>query len=260
MSETARTTASIAKVSTDAGLRRATVLSLIAIPAIFLGFYGVHGGMPWDYSLTYVSESNPGLAGFLYGGDPLRVYTNIFYNIGYLVPGLVNEQGNWVGYHLVYSLLWAAKGILVLNLCRLLDLRSLIAAPAAVIAVAHGSDISIGHVGQLNQFGIIFWTLLSMCCFLGFLRCKGLSGYALLLLATALTYLALWSYEGTLFGLVLYPVLFIWVTGAWRRWSSCRRCVRHYASDHLFSPNCDPADLAEDRQLLSGNRHAARHP
>ena len=199
-------------------LQRAAVLAVIAIPAIFLAFYGVHGGMPWDYSLTYVSELTPGLEGFLYG-DPLRIYTNVFYNVGYLLPGLVHAQGSWVGYHVVYALLWAAKGLLVLWLSSLFDLPMVIGAPAAVIAVAHGSDISIGHVGQINQFGIIFWTLLSMCCFLYFLRHKGFSRYVLLLVAIGSSYFGLWSYEGTLFGLLVYPALFNWVAGRWKDWS-----------------------------------------
>jgi hypothetical protein len=205
--------------STDLKLRRATILCAIAIPTIFFAFYGVHGGMPWDYSLTYVSESTPGLAGFLYG-DPLRVYTNLFYNVGYLLPGLVDAQGSWAGYHIVYALLWAAKGILVLCLCYLLDLPLVIAAPAAVIAVAHGSDVSIGHVGQINQFGIVFWTLLSMCCFLGFLRSQRFTGAVLLVVAASASYFGLWSHEATLFDLLAYPILFIWATGRFRRRSA----------------------------------------
>ena len=40
--------------------------------------------MAWDYSLVYVSESTPGLAGFLYQGDNLRVFINLLFNVGYL--------------------------------------------------------------------------------------------------------------------------------------------------------------------------------
>jgi hypothetical protein len=199
-------------------LGRAVIVFLIAIPALFLAFYGVRGGMPWDFSLVYVSESTPGLAGFLYGSDPLRIYTNIFYNVGYLLPGMVHAQGSWVGYHLIYAILWSTKGVLVLWLCYLFGLRLAVAAPAAVIAVAHGSDLSIGHVGQINQFGIVVWTLLSMCCFVSFLQHKGFGRYVLLLIAIVSSYLGLWSYEGTLFGLLAYPILFIWVTGCWREW------------------------------------------
>ena len=91
-----------------------------------------------------------------------------------------------------------------------------IGAPAAVIAVTHGSDFSIGHVGQINQFGIIFWTLLSMCCFLYFVRHRGFSRYVLLLAAAVSSYFGLWSYEGTLFGLLAYPALFVWANERWR--------------------------------------------
>ena len=60
------------------GVKLSGVAAVSVIPGIFLVFYGVHGGMPWDFSLTYLSEINPGLEGFFYRGDPLRVYTNVF--------------------------------------------------------------------------------------------------------------------------------------------------------------------------------------
>ena len=200
----------------DTRTRAAALFVVAAIPVVYLFTYGVYGGMPWDYSLTYVSESTPGLKGFLYLPDLLRVYTNVFYNVGYLLSEAMGVQGSWFGYHLIYCMLWVAKGLLVFWLCSLFELGTVIASSAAIVATLHGSDVSIGHVGQINQFGIVVLALLSMCCFLGYLRRKGILRYGLLLIATGASYFALWSHEATLFGLLAYPILFIWITGAWR--------------------------------------------
>lgn len=184
---------------------------IFGIPAVLFTFYGIFGGMPWDYSLTYLSESQPGWQGFLYHGDSLRIYTNVFYHIGYWISKISGQTGSWVGYHLIYCMLLAGKGLLVFLICRLLNLREELSALAAVISLLHGSDSSLGHVGQLNQFGIVVWVLLSMCAFLLFLKQQNRGRYVWLGMAPLFSYLALWSYEGTLVGLLLYPILFLWV-------------------------------------------------
>jgi hypothetical protein len=164
--------------------------------------------MPSDYTLVYVSESNPGLEGFLYRADPLRIYMNVFYHVGYHISRLLGVDGSWVGYHLVYAVLWGVKGALVYWLCRLLDLNRVIAGAATAVALLHGSDLSIGLVGQINQYGIAFWSLLSLCLYLWFLRSSHWVRFASLAGAVLSSYFALWSQEATLFGLLAGPSLF----------------------------------------------------
>jgi hypothetical protein len=186
-----------------------TLILLIGVPAIFFAAYGVHGGMPWDYSLVVLSEDNPGWAGFLYPGDPLRKFTNLFYHFSFLLTKALGLQGDWLGYHAVSMLLLSAKGFLTWCLCRGLRLGNTIGMVAAAVTVLHGSDTSFGHVGQLNQSGIVFFSLLSMCCFLEALSRPGWRGALLLIVSAAASYLALWSHEATLFGLLAFPPLFV---------------------------------------------------
>jgi hypothetical protein len=50
------------------GLLLTAAFTVTAVPLLLLAFYGIHGGMPWNYSLVAISERNPGLDGFLYRG------------------------------------------------------------------------------------------------------------------------------------------------------------------------------------------------
>src|ERR1700752_5191579 len=81
-------------------------------PVFLFVAFGLHAGMPWDYSLVYISDSTHGLAAFLYDGDNLRIFTNVFYNVGYWISILLGLQGSFVGYHVIYALLWSAVGVL----------------------------------------------------------------------------------------------------------------------------------------------------
>jgi hypothetical protein len=201
------------------GLVFVTMATIIGVPALFFVGYGRYGGMPWDFQLVWVSESNPGPWGALYVYDTLRLYTNLFYHVGYHISRLAGVDGDWIGLHAIYALLWTAKGLLVYWLCRVLDLNVVIASLSAVFAILHGSDTSIGHVGQLNQYGVAYWSLLSMCLFAIFVRDKLLLA---LVGSVATTHLALWSHEAALFGIWIAPAL---ICTLMRRWVGRREIV-----------------------------------
>jgi hypothetical protein len=173
-------------------------------PLLLFAAYGVHGGMPWDYSLVQISEANPGLNGFLYQGDNLRIFTNVSYHLGYLISRLIGLDGSFVGYHMVYAILWLARGALVYAICAELKLGQRVALAAAAISVFHGADLSIGHVGQLQQFANVVWALFAIWLFTIFLTRHSWSA---LLGSTAFGVLATWSYEGCLIGLLIAPFL-----------------------------------------------------
>jgi hypothetical protein len=199
-------------------LRVATIAVIVGVPMLLLAAYGIGGGMPWDFSLVALSEEYRGLAGFTAYGllNPQRMYTNIFYHLAYLLDGFLGITGSWFGYHAVFALLLSVRGALVFWLARLLDLNVGLASAAAAIAVLHGSDTSIGHVGELNSFGMTLFVLLSMCLFLSFLKLAGVGRWLLLFGVTASSYLALWTHEASLFGLAAYPMAF---TVMYRRFS-----------------------------------------
>jgi hypothetical protein len=188
----------------------AACTSIWLIPFCYFVFFGQINGMPWDYSLVYVSESNPGLSGILYSGDPLRVYTNVFYHAGYHLSKLLRSDGGWIGYHLIYAILWSGRAILIYIISRQMRLPRTVCLIASLLTVVHGSDTSIGHVGQINQLGLAVWTLLAFLFLLRFATANHsfYLRYAIdLPLSMGAAYFGLWSHEAALFGLMAAPVL-----------------------------------------------------
>jgi hypothetical protein len=184
------------------------------IPFCYFVFFGQISGMPWDYGQVYMVESNPGLSGMLYNGDPLRIYTNVFFYAGYYVSKLLQYDGGWIGYHLIYAILWSGRAILIYIISRQIRLPRTVCLAASLLTVVHGSDDSIGHVGQINQLGLTVWTLLAFVFTFRFATANHsiLFRYTIdLPLSMAAAYLGLWSHEVALFGLLAIPILVLFL-------------------------------------------------
>lgn len=196
--------------------QRAALAVACLLPFCYFAFFSKIGGMPWDYSLVYVSETTPGIKGALYLADPLRVYTNIFYHAGYYLSKALGSYGGWIGYHLIYAALWSARSILIYLISRRMNLPIIVCIIASLFTSIHGSDTSIGHVGQINQFGVTLWVLLSFY-FLQLFAAPGNTALRVchLLLSMLTAYLALWSHEASLLGLIAAPV-FVLVLAGWK--------------------------------------------
>jgi hypothetical protein len=168
-------------------------------------------GMSWDTTLVYASETSSFWDGFRYEFDPLRIYTSFFYQVGYLISDFSGLDGDYVGYYIIYGLLWLARGALVyLILRRLFPQFVLFPFLVAILVLTHASDHALKMIGQTNQFGMIFWMLLALYLLLLAMTTSSRVRRVVSLLGSLLAaYLCLWSYESPLFVLLVVPVLFI---------------------------------------------------
>ena len=175
--------------------------------------YTLFSGLGYETAFPYMSETGKTLlSGFLYRGDPLRIHTNTFYHLAYLLGEAAGVGGSFVPYQIVYAALWWARGFLVFLLVRKFFPREVLAAfVAGAIVIVHASDRALQWVGQMNQFGFIFWMLLA---------CYGLTNAAedgrslasvraWALLASVFCYMSLWSYESQLLLIMLFPVALV---------------------------------------------------
>jgi hypothetical protein len=189
------------------------LLPLLWLPVV------AHTGMAWDTTIVYRTETTSTLQGFLYPAAPLRIYTDVFYQLSYLLGGLFGQAGSWVPFHVVYAMLWWARGLVVYMIAaRLLPAYRPFASLAGALAILHGSDKQLNLIGQLDQLGMIFWMLLAVYLFVRALQARTASRrWTWLALAEAAAYLCLWSYEAPLFILLAIPPIFLTVRFGWSR-------------------------------------------
>jgi hypothetical protein len=169
--------------------------------------FGTRNGMPYETAFPYASETTSWFDGFFYRADDLRPYTSVFYHLSYLISEATGHTGSFLAYQLVYAGLWFGRGVLVfLILAALFNRTSLIAYLGGALTIAHASDEALNWVGQMNQFGMIFWLLLSLWLFVRSLLSSSV-GRSLAWMAGALVAarLCLWSYESPLFIMILVP-------------------------------------------------------
>lgn len=202
---------------------RATLLaaSVYAILVLFMwGPVGPTNGMPYETSFPYMSETSSWVEGFFYRADPLRTHTNFFYHVSYLLGYVLGIKGSFLPYQLVYATLWWARGALVfLILMRLLPSYVFFNYLVGALVLVHAADGALQWVGQLNQFGYIFWMLLSFYCFvIGYQNPKWFPALAASGLSILFLYMSLWSYESQLFLLAISP----WIVVLGRRRLSWR--------------------------------------
>jgi len=199
---------------------RAAATAAIAYLLIVLcmwGIFALSSGMPYETTFPYVSENSSGLHGFI-NVDPLRPHTNTFYHLSYLLGEAFGGNGSFAPFQIVYAILWWARGFLLfLILRRLLPRSPQLAYMVGALAIVHASDLALQWVGQMNQFGFIFWMLLAFYLFLVAIDSgRSRAAAVFLLFAAACQYMSLWSYESGLFIILLLPlgVLFArWPTG-----------------------------------------------
>lgn len=170
------------------------------------GLFGMERGLNHELAFPVNSMRSPGWEGFLYTADPLRSVMNIFYHLSYLLSG---NSGGYGAYQIVYGVLWWARGLLVFLIFRRVWPSSpVFAFVAGAMAIVHASDGAINWVGQLNQFGMMFWLALAVYLFVeASCRQRFTSTAALLLLSLVPLGLSLWSYESQIFIVLTIPFL-----------------------------------------------------
>ncbi len=198
-------------------IRLSRPLGAVLVSCLYLGLvlllwlpFGTRNGMPYETLFAYTSETTSFWHGFFYS-DPLRPYTSIFYNLGYHLSIVLGRGGSFVGFQLVYAFLWWGRGVLAfLIVDALFPRRRLLSALVGVLVIVHASDHATNWVGQMNQYGMIFWTLLSIYLLVLAFKATGAAAtVALTVGAMVATRLALWSYESPLFVIFLVPVLLV---------------------------------------------------
>jgi hypothetical protein len=177
-------------------------------------------GFPFETAFPYKSETSSVFGGFLYTADPLRIHTNTFYHLSYLLGEAVGVGGSYIPFQVVHALLWWARGFLVFLLLRqFLPAYPVVSYVAGSLVVVHASDTALQWVGQMNQIGFIFWMLLAWYLLtMAFKASRAAAAVWLTIAACGVEYMSLWSYESQIALLLAFPiVLLIDDARRWRR-------------------------------------------
>ena len=188
-------------------------ISYLAIVIVMWAPFSFSSGMGYETGFSWRSENSTWLNGFVDLGDPMRPFTNFFYQISYLLGLLVGHPGSFVPFQFVYAALWWGRGILVfLVLRQWIRGYDLLCYLTGVLALVHSSDRSLQWVGQLNQFGYIFWMLLAIYLLLRAVddETTPLGVYVRTMTACTAELFCLWSYESGLIILILTPPI-VWI-------------------------------------------------
>ncbi|TAJ75773.1 hypothetical protein EPO44_21815, partial [bacterium] len=160
--------------------------------------FGLKSGMPYETTSVYLSETRSLIRGF-FRADWLRVHIGFFYHISYLLAELFGIDGSFLTYQIVYALLWWGRGILVfLILHKLIPQHPLFNYLIGALVILHASDHALNWVGQMHQFGMIFWMLLSFYMLVCVLKEQAAVRSTHLVLSLFLAFMSLWSYESQL--------------------------------------------------------------
>jgi hypothetical protein len=167
--------------------------------------FNIGGGMSYETHFLYGSENGSWLDGFLWT-DPLRIHTTTFYHLSYLLGEVVGFGGGFLPFQVVYAALWIARGFLVFLIVRRISGLSALAYTAGALTLVHAADQSLLWVGQMNQFGYIFWMLAAFYCLARAFQCRRATlGLGWLALSSGFAYMSLWSYEAQLVLILLIP-------------------------------------------------------
>ena len=161
----------------------------------------------------YLSDEQSWWEAFFYI-EPIRVYTSLFYHVGYLLSQAIGMPGSYLGYQIVFGLLlWGRAVLLFLIIYRTLPDSLWLAFTAGAIELFHAADGVTNWLGQINQHNYIFWLHLCLYCMVeAFRGTRPVIKIALSVAAAIALYLCMWSYEAAITLASITPV-FILVGG-----------------------------------------------
>jgi hypothetical protein len=193
-----------------------TVYALLVV--CMWAWYGLYSGFGHETGFPLESEAGRGR----HFGDNMRRFTTVFYHFAYVVGAKLGYAGSYVPYQLVYALLWLLRGLLVFQIVRMLgDRQGTVAFLAGAFTILHAADRSLNWVGQLNQFGFIFWMLLAFVALLKAFELERRLWMAIpvAIVATQLARICIYSYESPLPLIFAFPVLvlFLFLGWSWRK-------------------------------------------
>lgn len=177
--------------------------------------FGPGSGLPYETGFPVVSESTWALEGSLWKGffyaDPLRMHTNTFYHLSYLLAECLGISGSFFPYQLVMAILWWARGFLMfLIVQKFLPGRLVLSFSIGALALVHSSDGAVQWVGQLNQYGYMFWMLAGFHALLvSFEQTSPRKAAGWACAAALCEFMSLWSYESHAVLMLSLPLLLL---------------------------------------------------
>lgn len=186
-----------------------------AIALLLWTAHSVYAGLSSESHFAWTSETESWLRGFIYEPDHLRPFTNVFYHLSYLLGEVAGVTGSYVPYQVVYALLWWARAFLVFLLARRFFPRQIeMCFVAGALALVDCSDGAVGWIGQLNQFGFIFWMLLAAYFLIRATEPRPVGRCVLAtVLACGFSFLSLWSYESQILLICIFPLALVLAWG-----------------------------------------------
>ena len=180
--------------------------------------HGFYSGMGYETAFSYDSTTHTWWQGFFYLGDNLRPYTNTFYHLSYLIGRILGIDGSYVPFQVVYAALWWARGLLVFLIVRRFFPGSiLLAYVSGALVLVHAADGALQWVGQMNQFGFIFWMLLAFYFLTRAYQSENaVLAIILTLAACCFEKMSIFSYESQFFLVLLFPVTLLAFGRRWR--------------------------------------------
>lgn len=175
--------------------------------------YNIGSGLPYETTFPYYSENTSWWKGFIFPSDPLRPNTSTFYHLSFLLGELTGVPGSFVTYQIVYACLWFFRGFLFfLILRRFFGPDSLIPFVSGAFVLVHSADGSINWVGQMNQYGYIFWMLLATYYLIdGYEETDHKWMYIKLSIVAFSLFMSQWSYESHLIILLTIPIFLLFL-------------------------------------------------
>lgn len=203
--------------TSGAGLYATAVVTFAVLVVCMWAWYGLGSGMGYETSFPFSSETTD--RGRHFGMD-MRRFTSLFYHFAYVLGAWIGLAGSYVPYQILYAALWLLRGVLVFHIVRMLgDRRGVVAVLAGAFTILHAADTTLNWVGQLNQFGFIFWMLLAFVALLKAfeLEHRLVIAVPIAVLATQLARICIYSYESPLPLIFGFPVLAVTLFLGWSR-------------------------------------------
>jgi hypothetical protein len=195
------------------------ILAYALLVVCLWAWYALNSGMGYESSFALESEAGDRGRHF---GDNMRRFTTFFYHLAYVTGDRLGIAGSYVPYQVIYALLWFLRGLLVYQIVRMLGVRQgTTAFLAGAFTILHAADSSLNWVGQLNQFGFIFWMLLSFVALLKAFRWEHrlLLSIPMAIVAAQCARICIYSYESPLPLVFAFPflVLVLFLGFTWRK-------------------------------------------
>jgi len=193
-------------------LRRMVAFTYLALVLAMWLPFGPSSGMPYETGFAFNSETSSAIEGSMLKGffyaDPMRIHTSTFYHLSYLLGELVGAGGSFVPYQVVLVILWWTRGFLLfLILEEFLPRYSALNFLMGTLALVHSSDGAVQWVGQLNQYGYMFWMLAAFYVFLrSYLEPSPQRTAIWVCGAAFLQHMSLWSYESQIVIMLTMPL------------------------------------------------------